>query len=264
MKTLISLKGDNTMQDLNELLGKQSQNKNPLEATPQSDVASPEENPLEAMDKISKQKPDGKKTSSDKKLDPNILEEMLMTGENNEGDLFEPDKKDSEDEPAKIKEDVDKDAERKLDKGKVTPSDKYAKNFKNDLLKHPNDYKVSTPEGEMTIAEAMKRGYNPITKQFEERHDPSKIKESFLGELNDTDRTNIERITNPEAAQIAPADAEKYGLTPDSPMVRPNQPAPLPGMPQGIHEQGMAPAEQPIPQEGQPQGNPLESLLGGR
>lgn len=257
------------MQDLNKILGKEQQKQvNPLEATPQSQVAEPDENPLEKMDKLSKMKTD-KDKSEEKKLNADVLEQMLMTGENTVG-MFEPEVPEPKGNEAKLNEEVDKDAKKELDKGKVEPSKKYAKAFKNDLLKHPNEYKVSTPEGEMTIAEAMKRGYNPITKTFEERHDSNKIKESFMSQLNDMDRANIERITNPSAAQVAPADAEKYGLAPDSPMIRPNQPAPLPGMPQeGVPsspEQGMMQPQQGLPAEGQvPQGgNPLESLLGGK
>ena len=249
------------MQDLNELLGKEQQKQvNPMEATPQSQVAEPDENPLEKMDKLSKLKPKDKKDTKDLKLDADTIEQMLMTGEDTTG-LFEPEVPEPKGNEPKLNEDVTDEVKKNIDKGKVTPSDKYAKTFKNDLLKHPNDYKVSTPEGEITIAEAMKRGYNPITKQFEERHDSNRIKESFMNQLNDMDRTNIERITNPSAAQVAPADAEKYGLAPDSPMVRPNEPAPLPGM--------QAPTQGPAPVQGVPapqpeQGNPLESLLGGK
>lgn len=258
------------MPGLEDILGKEKQQKqiNPLEATPQSQVAEPDENPLEKMDEISKRK-DSKNKSDSKSLDPKTLEDMLMTGENTSG-MFEPEVKEPKGNEPKLNEEVDEDAKRHLDKGKVEPSEKYAKNFKNDIMKHPNDYKVDTPEGEMTIAEAIKRGYNPITKRFEARHNQENIKNSFLGELNDADRTNIERITNPSAAQIAPADAEKYGLDANSPMIRPNQGAsPLPGMPQGgvptSTEQGMVPPQQGVPgAEATPQaGNPLESLLGG-
>ena len=267
------------MQNLEDLLGTsgkedaemQENNKqtNPLEATPDGG----EENPLESMDKISKAKPDKKKDSKgNKKLDSKTVEEMLMTGENTSG-MFEPEAKEPEGNEPKLNEEVDEDAKRNIDKGETKASDKYEKSFKNDLLKHPNDYKVNTPEGEMTVAEALKRGYNPITKRFEKEHDQNLRKEKFLGELNDTDRANVERITDPSAAQIAPADAEKYGLTTQSPMVRQN---PMGAMQGGMPMQAPTPAPEmaaggmptgaalPGSQESMaPGGNPLEAMLGG-
>ena len=240
---------------------------NPLEATPDGGNG---ENPLEAMDKISKAKPDKKDSKGDKKLDSKTIEEMLMTGENSQG-MFEPDAKEPEGNEPKLNEEVDEDAKRNIDKGETKPSSKYEKSFKNDLLKHPNDYKVNTPEGEMTVAEALKRGYNPITKRFEKAHDQNLRKEKFLSELNDTDRANIERITDPRVAQIAPADAEKYGLTPQSPMVRQNPMEQIQGavptqQPSPEMAAGGVPTGAPLPgsQESMaPGGNSLESLLGG-
>jgi hypothetical protein len=266
------------MPGLEDLIGKGPQGEqgltenaeqiNPLEATP--DGGNGEENPLEKMDEISKAKPDKKDSKGNKKLDAKTLEDMLMTGENTEG-MFEPDKKEPKGNEPKLNEEVDEDAKRNLDKGTVKASDKYAKSFKNDLLKHPNEYKVQTPEGEMTIAEAIKRGYNPITKRFEEKHNQANLKESFLSQLNDTDRQNIERITDPSAAQVAPADAEKYGLDQNSPMVRQN-PTGMPGQP--MEPQAAPPAAiaggspigtaLPGSQESiAPGGTPLETMLGG-
>ena len=240
---------------------------NPLEATPEGDNKDKEENPLEKMDKISKSKKESDKDSKgDKTLDSKTIEEMLMTGENTQG-MFEPNDKVGDEKEPKLNEEVDEKAKRKLDKAEVKPSDKYAKTFKNDLLKHPDDYKIQTPEGELTIAEAIRKGYNPITKRFEKAHDQSKIKESFLGRLNDSDRRNVERITDPSAAQVAPADAEKFGLNSTSPMVRQDggQPMmqPTPAMP---GQSAPVPVGQAMPGSEESTaagGNPLAALLGG-
>lgn len=245
---------------------------NPLEAKPDDSVTGTEENPLERMDEISKSKKDSKKKDKeDKTLDSATIEDMLMTGENTRG-MFEPDNKEPEGNEPKLNEEVNEKAKRNLDKAEVKPSEKYADRFKNDLLKHPEAYTVQTPEGEMTIAEAIKRGYNPITKRFEKEHNQQNIKESFLNRLNDSDRTNIERITDPSAAQVAPADAEKYGLDASSPMVRQQpqqQMAPQPMQPAGQpagQPQGMMPTGQQMPgsEESMAAGaNPLAALLGG-
>ena len=242
---------------------------NPLEATPDGGESEEEENPLVRMDEVSKAKKNTKKDSKgDKKLDSNTVEEMLMTGENTQG-MFEPDNKEPEGNEPKLNEEVDEKAKRKLDKAETKPSEKYANRFKNDLLKHPDAYKVNTPQGEMTIAEAIKKGYNPITQRFERAHNTQNIKESFLSKLNDSDRQNLERITDPSAAQVAPADAERYGLDASSPMVRqqpqinPMQQAPMTSQ---MGQPTASPIGQPMPgaeESTAAGGNPLAALLGG-
>lgn len=238
---------------------------NPLEATPDGENANEEENPLVRMDKISKTKKESKKDSkNNKKLDSKTIEDMLMTGENTQG-MFEPDDKNPNEEEPELNEEVDEKAKRKLDKSETKPSEKYADSFKNDLLKHPEEYKVQTPEGEMTIAKAIKRGYNPITKRFEKAHNQNNVKESFLSQLNDSDRQNIERITDPRAAQVAPADAERYGLNATSPMIRQpegGQPA-IQQPPVGANASPVGQALPGSEESTAAGGNPLAALLGG-
>jgi len=194
----------------------------PATATP--DGTDGEENPLAKMDKITKEKPEDKKSGS-KELDADTITEMLKTGENTDG-MFTPDGEEEH-------EDEDKGAKVKVG-SKVEPSEKYEKNFKDDMLKHPNEYKVNTPRGEMTIAEAMRAGYNPITKTFEKNHSQEDIKQKLLAGLNDADKAALEQFTSPSNARVAPADAEMYGLPQGSPMIRPmEQPNPTPGIPAG-------------------------------
>ncbi len=223
-----------------------------------------EGNPLEKMDKISKEKSKDNKGKG-KKFDPDVLAQVLMTGDNTEG-MFSPDEVEEDENGIKLHEDEDESMKKDLDK-EAKPSQKYAASFQSDMMKHPDKYKIDTPQGEMTIAEALRKGYNPLTKQFEKDYDQDDIKEKYLSQLNDEDRSNLERITNPSAAQIAPADASKFGLQPDSPFVRQQpaqQMAPAQAMvPQGAPEQGMMPPQQP---QGQVQGQAqpdISSLLGG-
>lgn len=207
---------------LEDMLGEKG--KNPETATP--DGTNGEENPLEKMDKISKEKPEEKDKGS-KELDADVLAQMFKTGENTDG-MFTP-KEEKEVDGVKVHEEEDEDAKLKVGK-EVKPSEKYEKQFKDDMLKHPDQYKINTPRGEMTVSEAMKAGYNPITKSFDEEKSYDKIREKHLSRLNDADRGVIEQITSPSAAQVAPADAEKYGLQPGSPMIRQEQPGAMPGM----------------------------------
>lgn len=227
-----------------------------------------EGNPLEKMDEISKAKPQ-KTDKGSTALDEDVVTEMLKTGENTEG-MFEPKKEeDHEDENEKAKVKVGKE---------VKPSEKYEKKFKDDMLKHPDQYKVMTPRGEMTVAEALKAGYNPITKRFEKGHGQEAIKDKHLSSLNDADRAALEQFTNPANAQVAPADAEMYGLQPGSPMIRAQDAAnptpesnPMATMMGGAPAIG-APSAGPTPVGGAmpgaeesaaPGGADLSALLGG-
>ncbi len=236
-----------------DLLGEEME-KNPEEATPSGEGE--EGNPLEKMDEISKAKPNPKDKGS-KELDDEVITDMLKTGENTEG-MFTPNEEgehEKEDEKAKVK--VGKD---------VKPQGKYKDQFKNDMLKHPNEYKVMTPHGEMTVAEAMRAGFNPITKRFEKGKAQEDIKKKHLDALNDADRSALEQFTNPANAQVAPADAEMYGLQPGSPMIRPEQQAnPAPGA-NPMMGGGQSPlgAAMPGAQESTaPGGMDLSALLGG-
>jgi hypothetical protein len=241
---------------IEELLGK---GKDPSVATP-SGEEDQEENPLEKMDKISKEK-EKKKTGS-KDLDEDVISQMFKTGENTEG-MFEPENPDEVD-GVKLHEKEDDKAKFKMG-DKVNPQGKYEKQFKDDIMKHPDQYKVMTPKGEMTIAEAIRAGYDPLTKTFKDEHNQEMIKEKHLSGLNDADRAALEKYTSPSNAQVAPADAEMYGLQPNSPMVRqPEQPAagPTPAMPPQGTPVGAA---MPGAQESQaPGGMDLSALLGGQ
>lgn len=248
---------------IEDMLGTQQDEKaglNPATATPDGGE---EGNPLEKMDEISKAKPQ-KKEKESTALDEDVVQSMLKTGENTEG-MFEPDKEEEH-------EDEDKGAKVKVGK-EVKPSEKYEKNFKDDMLKHPDQYKVMTPRGEMTVSEALKAGYNPITKRFEKGHGQEAIRNKHLSGLNDADRAALEQFTNPANAQVAPADAEMYGLQPGSPMIRPEDAAnPNPGSNPMAAMMGGAPAAGPTPvggampgaEESQaPGGMDIASLLGG-
>ena len=221
-----------------------------------------EEDPLQKINEASK---DASKKQKEPKqdlenFDDETFKQILMTGDNTEG-LFTPnDDKEEEKEDPKHEE-VHEDA--KVKQIKITKAQgKYAKKFKEDIMKNPSQYKVNTPKGEMTIAEAMKKGYNPITKRFEKDKSGEEIKKKHLEGLNPTDRAKLEELTSPSAARIAPKDAQAMGLPSDSPMIEGQ------AQPQTALQQAMPPQGAPTPSpEGQaapsPEGMDINSLLGG-
>ena len=148
---------------------------------------------------------------------------------------------------------------------KIVNNAELSKEYENpDFLKNPEDYKIQTPKGEMTVAEAMRKGYDPMTKTFRKEHDADDIKERNLKDLNDADRESIEGLLNPEAANIAPAYAAKYGLKEDSPFIRKEQPEPTVPMPQEpMTPQGVgAPMPGPAQESQAPGAQDLSAILG--
>lgn len=231
--------------EINDLLGAETPEKqNPLEKI------------NEASKEVSKKQPESKEKVSS--FDDETFKQILMAGDNTEG-LFVPneDKKEEKENPKHAE--VDEDAQ--IKQGKVgKPKGKYTKNFLKDITKNPEDYKVQTPKGEMTIAEAIRKGYNPITKTFEKEKSADAIKEKHLGGLNDADRAKLEELTNPAAARVASKDAEAMGLPANSPMIA-GQPAPAqPPMPEG---QAVPPVQggAPTPEGGA--GPDIANMLGG-
>lgn len=178
-------------------------------------------------------------------FDNDAVLEMLMTGENTEG-MFTPNKEETDKEK-------EEDETLKADIGTTTNvSKKYQKALLEDMIKNPDKFKIDTPEGEMTVKEALEKGYNPVTKQFGENKFKKK-KDELLSQLNEDDKAKVERMTSPEAAGLAPADAEMMGLPGGMPA------GPMPGaMPEGAPIEGQP--EQPAETGGM---NAIASLLCG-
>jgi hypothetical protein len=242
---------------IEDVLGDSNKTKDPALATP-SGEDDQDENPLEKMDKISKEKE--KKETGSKELDADVVEEMLKTGENTQG-MFEPENPDEVD-GLKLHEDQDEKAKFKMG-NKVKPQGKYEKQFKNDLLKNPDQYKVMTPRGEMTVAEAIRAGYDPMTKTFNKERSQDAIKQKHLSGLNDADKKALEQFTSPANAQVAPADAEMYGLQPNSPMIKQQATGQQPVPPQGAAPSPVGNALPGSEESTAPNGIDIASMLGG-
>ena len=206
-------------------------------------LGQPSEEPTEEV------KVEDKKKSSGKPLDDEVIAAMMANGDNTKG-MFEPDKSElvDKDKKEKLHEDPDEKVKLKT-KGDAKPSEKYATEFQKDMLKNPEDYTINTPKGEMTIKEAMEKGYDPVTKRF--NNSGTKKKEEVLSQLNDKDRAAVEKLFDPSQVGLAPADAQAMGLKPDSKMVRQENP---------MEATSMSPPAGPAPTQGAPD---INALLGG-
>lgn len=112
------------------------------------------------------------------------------------------------DEEKEIDDDVE--AEYKVGKDFETYG-KYTEEILQDIIKNPSKYKMkSKKHGEMNLKEALDKGYNPDTDEFD--REPIKSKEELTKGLSDSDREAIEKMTSPEAAQIPPEDAKALGV----------------------------------------------------
>lgn len=212
----------------------------------------PEESAEEPKEEI---KYKDKKKSSGKKIEDEVLNDLLMNGDNTKGMITpsEKDRKKSNDDEELHKE-TDEDARLK-GKGNAKPSDKYSTEFQKDIMKNPENYTIDTPLGPMTVKEAQEKGYNPLTRRF--RKGNSKAKET-LDMLNDKDKAAVEKLFDPSQLGLAQADAEGLGLNPNSQMIK--QP--------GQAEEAVPPTDpaitaNPMQQEAAPEGDPMAALLGG-
>ena len=202
-----------------------------------------------------------KKKSSGKKIEDDLLTELLMNGDNTKG-MIEPTeaerKKANDDE--ELHEDVSDEAKLK-GKGNAKPSEKYSTEFQKDIMKNPENYTIDTPLGPMTVKEAQDKGYNPLTRRF--RKENTKAKET-LDKLNDKDKAAVEKLFDPSQLGLAQADAEGMGISPNSPMVKQDGQdiAPTTAEP-GMNPDIMPTGETPPQQGGLPGADPMAALLGG-
>lgn len=231
------------MQDIQSLLGKQPTN---------------EKNSLEKIAEAEKETKEPEKSSTD--FNEEALINMMMTGDNSTG-LFNPNVEDIVKPEDKDKVHVDTKDTVDIKTGKTSSiSKKYQAALLEDMKKNPDKFKIKTPEGEMTVQEALSKGYNPVTRKFEK----SKHKENIdlaMGRLNENDRQRLTELTDPKNIGLAPADAEQFGLPSNSPMIK---------QPQGQAPEQAVPGQAPgaIPPEGAAPGQPaagmdITSLLGG-
>lgn len=213
-------------------------------------LGQPSEEPTEEV------KVENKKKSSGKQLDDEVIASMMANGDNTKG-MFEPDESEvvDKDKKEKLHEDPDEKVKLKT-KGDAKPSEKYATEFQKDMIKNPENYYINTPKGEMTVKEAIQKGYDPLTKRFN-KGDTNK-KDEILSQLNDKDRAAVEKLFDPSQVGLAPADATSMGLKPNSKMIRQGNPMEQP--PDQAPTPMSPPTAGPAPAQGAPD---INTLLGG-
>ena len=218
----------------------------------------------DVLGKTSKDSEDSKtkKTSKSKDipgLNEDILSQMMMTGDNETG-MFSPDEKALKKE-LEPNEELHEEPTEEVKVGKIKGADvkdQYKKAMIEDMGKHPEKYSIKTPRGRMSVAEAIRQGFNPETGGFEKSLDEKN--EEALSQLNDQDRANIEQFLDPAQVGLAPADAEAYGIPEGSPLRKTSTPIPseTPAAPVQAQEPQAIP-----PMQAAPQGNNILSMLGG-
>lgn len=144
-------------------------------------------------------------------------------------------------------EDEDEDADREpalmeLKSEGAEFSEKYKKTLVKKAQENPKSVLIDTPEGKMTIEEALERGYNPETGQFdgEELHKPRP--EEYFGDLSPEELAQMERMLDPRSEDIMPNEMERMGIGYDE----------YPDVDPGVH-----------PPEEEMGGDPLANILRG-
>ena len=217
-------------------------------------LGQPSETPED--DESTELKFDEKKKKSKTAIDDEVIASMMANGDNTKG-MFKPDESEVTDKDEKLHEDPDEEVKLKT-KGEAKPSKKYETEFQKDMIKNPENYYINTPKGKMTIKEAIQKGYNPITKRF--NNESTDKKEQVLSQLNDSDRAAVEKLFDPSQVGLAPADAQAMGLKPDSKMIRQGNPMEGTQMSSPSPDQVATPMSAPQQPAGQPD---INSLLGG-
>lgn len=190
-------------------------------------------------------------------LDEETIKQLLMTGENTRG-MFTPDEKELEKDLVNDELHAEQDEAMKLKtKNADAKGTKYAKNFQEDISKNPSKYSVMTPRGIMTVAEAMREGYDPLTKRFNKDKSMRAVKDKYLEGLNEADKAKIEELTDPSTAKVPSKEAKEFGIDPNSALIdRGEQPQGVPAQPgMPLPEAESVPQEAPTPD--------INALLGG-
>lgn len=197
------------------------------------------------------------------KLNSDTIKEMMMTGDNSDG-IFTPNIEEVTDKDEVVHENVDDEAKVETSGEVTSKGDKYIKLLQSEMKNNPNDFIIRTPKGNMKLSEALAKGYDPITREFNGPKLEDELNGMMAG-LSDADKQSIANLTNPMNARIPQAEAGKYGLDANNPMLQqaPPQSAPMPqGMPQSA-PMPQAPMPQQAPAPAQQNGADIMSLLGG-
>lgn len=105
---------------------------------------------------------------------------------------------------------------------KIETLGKYSEEIMKDILNNPAKYKFkSKKHGDMNLKDAMDKGYNPDTDEFDKPR--KKSKEELMEGLSDSDKESINNITDPASAQVPEKDAEALGIKDERFIKKPSQ-----------------------------------------
>lgn len=134
---------------------------------------------------------------------------------------------------------------------------KYSEEIIKDIMSNPAKYKFkSKKHGDLNLKDAMDKGYNPDTDEFDKPK--RKSKEELMNGLSNSDKESINKITDPTSAQIPEKDAEALGVKDDRFIKKPSQDELF------IPEAPAEDEKQPVASEEESAGmDELMSMLGG-
>lgn len=140
------------------------------------------------------------KKTSDNKIGDDLFNQLLS--QNMGEGTFEEIKPEVEEKEADVKYKVS---------SEIEPLGKYSDEIVKDIMSNPAKYKMKSPKhGEMNLKEALDKGYNPETDEFDRKKKRSK--EEITAGLSDSDKESIDKITDPKSAKIPPKEAEALGV----------------------------------------------------
>lgn len=177
-------------------------------------------------------------------MDEKLIKDLLIRGESSLGNYRPKEEPTFEEaEPSvistfKLKDDLGKYKKSKLDQIKA----------------NPGMFTTMTPRGRMTVKDAIRKGYNFQTGEFD-KPNIEEEKEKILGALPEEERKNVKRITRPSQAELEEEEAGEMGIEdPTNMMVRKKKPMPVEAPPQEAAVEGEEAPMDPAA---------LQALLGG-
>lgn len=203
-------------------------------------VENPAESPATGGPEKPKDKPKNKEDEN------NLLEQMFYSPSATGADTtvtLDSTTDESEDEKEareKIKNKDSKDLIKILEKGEGKTAEKYQKQLLDKALKDPSSVEVETPEGWMTVKDAIDQGFNLATGKFDQEPIPPVDWEGEISKLDPREQETIRRLTRPGTGQAGPmpvssgeATLEEAGINPRPDVPSPEAPASDAGMAMG-------------------------------
>lgn len=131
-----------------------------------------------------------------------------------------------------------------LEKGEGKTSRKYQKQLLDKALKDPSSVEVETPNGWMTVRDAIDAGFNLATGKFDREPIPPVDWEGAISQLDPREQETIRRLTKPGTGQAGPAPVsgeaslEEAGINPRPDIATGEEPVSNAGMAMGSVPQG--------------------------